>query len=52
MTFDRKRVENQKIAQERIAILRQMQHKYPEFSDRYEELIGAIAKKYRIPKDF
>lgn len=52
MSFNRKRAENQKIAKERIEILRDMKKRFPEFSERYEELIRKISKKYRIPQDF
>jgi RNase P subunit RPR2 len=40
--------ERRKIALERIEILKNMIKKKPEFADRYKELIGKIAKKYRI----
>ncbi len=52
MKYVDKRKDNQKIAKERIEILRKMKIRYPEFSKRYDELITKIAKKYRIPKDF
>jgi RNase P subunit RPR2 len=52
MKYVDKRKDNQKIAKERIEILRKMKAKYPEFAKRYDELIGRIAKKYRIPKEF
>ena len=52
MSFKRRRYENQKIAKERIEILRAMKKKYPEFKERYDKLIFKISKKYRIPKDF
>ena len=52
MSFKRRRYENQKIAKERIEILRAVKKKFPEFKERYEELINKISKKYRIPKDF
>ncbi|MBU3904524.1 MAG: hypothetical protein KJ906_00020 [Nanoarchaeota archaeon] len=52
MSFKRRRYENQKIGKERIQILRDMKEKYPEFKERYDELINKISKKYRIPKGF
>jgi len=52
MSFKRRRYENQKIAKERITILRAMKNKFPEFEKRYDELIEKISRKYRIPKDF
>lgn len=44
--------ENKKIAEERIEILTNMINEYPEFKDRYNELINKIAKKYKVKKSF
>jgi RNase P subunit RPR2 len=42
----------QKIALERIEILKEMIKKKPEFTERYKELIKKIANKYRLKIDF
>ena len=52
MSYRHRKHDNQKIAKERIEILKAMKKKYPEFEKRYDELIDKISKKYRVPKDF
>jgi len=47
-----RRLENRKIAKERIEILKKMIKKYPEYKNRYKELISKISKKYRLKIDF
>jgi len=42
----------EKIALERIEILKEMMEKKPEFSKRYKELIKKISNKYRLNIDF
>ena len=44
----RRKEENRKIAEERIAILERMISEEPDFAHRYRELISRIRRKYRI----
>jgi hypothetical protein len=43
-----RKIEERKIALERIKILEEMKKKKPEFAERYDEIIAKIKKKYKI----
>lgn len=51
MNYIDKRKENQQIARERIEILKKMKFRFPEFAERYDNLIDKISRKYKVPKD-
>jgi RNase P subunit RPR2 len=50
--FKQIKEDREKIAVERIEILKEMIKKKPDFSARYKELIRKIANKHRMKIDF